>query len=249
LGAKGNPGVAGLVKQLPGSIGYVELVYALQNNMPVGLINDLKRELTIFATLVEHMIEKSIKGFLDKKRELLLEVLENDEPKANSLELVLDELCTTLIAQFEPKAKGLRTILMIAKMSNDLERMGDHVVNIAESSVKPLPDLPKMAELTIKMLKDSTISFINEDTILARNVCERDGMVDELKDRILQELIDLMRSDTSTIERSLHLIRISGNLERIADLSTNICEEVIFVAKGKVIKHHRLNGKGEEKSE
>ena len=80
-------------------------------------------------------------------------------------------------------------------------------------------------------------------------MCERDGMVDELKDRILQELIDLMRSDPSTIERSLHLIRISGNLERIADLSTNICEEVIFAAKGKVIKHHRLNGKGEEKSE
>ena len=139
-------------------------------------INDIKRELTIFATLVEHMIEKSIKGLLDKKRELLLEVLENDEPKANSLELELDELCTTLIAQFEPKAKDLRTILMIAKMSNDLERMGDHAVNIAESSlflierplVKPMLDIPRMAELTTKMLRDSIDSFINEDTTLQR---------------------------------------------------------------------------------
>ncbi len=217
-------------------------------------INDLKRELIIFATQVEYMIEKSIKGLLERKRELLLEVIEHDEPKANSLELELDELCTGLIAQFEPKAKELRIILMIAKMSNDFERMGDHAVNIAESSlflierpsVKPLTDLPKMAELTIKMLKDSTVSFINEDFKLAGNVCERDGMVDELEDQILKELISFMRSDPSTIECSLHLIRISGNLERIADLSTNICEDVIFVAKGKVIKHHRLDGKGGE---
>ena len=208
-------------------------------------INELKRELIGFATLVEHMIEKSVKGLLDKNRELLLEVVEHDEPKANNSELELDEMCTTLIAQFEPKAKDLRIILMIAKMSNDLERMGDHAVNIAESSfflterpsVKPLPDLPKMAELTIKMLKDSTNSFINEDASLAKNVCERDGRVDDLKDQLLRKLITFMSADTSTIERSLHLLRISNNLERIADLSTNICEDTIFMTEGKVIKH------------
>lgn len=218
-------------------------------------LTDLKRELIGFASLVEQMIEKSIKGLLNKKRESLLEILENDEPKANSLELELEELCTTLIAQFEPKAKDLRIILMIAKMSNDLERMGDHAVNIAESSlflierplVKPMLDIPRMAELTKKMLRDSIDSFINEDTNLAKDVCERDNLVDDLKDQLLRELITFMSSDSTTIERSLHLIRISGNLERIADLSTNICEDVIFVAKGQVIKHHRLNGEGEEK--
>jgi phosphate transport system protein len=220
-------------------------------------ITDLKRELIGFASLVEQMIEKSIKGLLNKKRESLLEILENDEPKANNLELELDELCTTLIAQFEPKAKDLRTILMIAKMSNDLERMGDHAVNIAESSlflierplVKSMLDIPRMAELTTNMLRDSIDAFINEDTTLAKEVCERDSMVDDLKDQLLRELITFMSSDSTTIERSIHLIRISGNLERIADLSTNICEDVIFVAKGKVIKHHIWNGKGEEKSE
>lgn len=220
-------------------------------------INDLKRELIGFASLVEHMIEKSIKGLLDKKKESLLDILENDEPKANSLELELDELCTTLIAQFEPKAKDLRTILMIAKMSNDLERMGDHAVNIAESSlflierplVKSMLDIPRMAELTTKMLRDSIDSFINEDTNLAKDVCKRDSMVDDLKDQLLRELITFMNSDSTTIERSLHLIRISGNLERIADLSTNICEDVIFIAKGKVIKHHIWNGKEKGKSE
>ena len=212
--------------------------------------NDLKKDLVEFATLVEHMIGKSIRGLLEKKRELLVEVIEEDEPKANGMEIEIDELCTTLIAQFEPKAKDLRIILMGAKMCNDLERMGDHAVNIAESVqfiierplVKPLLDIPRMAEITIKMLKDSTDAFINEDVGLAGNVCERDNMVDDLKDQILRELITFMTSDTTTIERSLHLLRISSNLERIADLSTNICEGIIFTTKGKVIKHHALDG-------
>jgi phosphate transport system protein len=213
-------------------------------------ITELTRELIGFATLVEHMIEKSVKGLLDKRRELLLEVVEEDEPKANDMEIELDELCTTSIAQFEPKAKDLRTILMISKISNDLERMGDHAVNIAESSlfllerphVKPLIDIPRMAELTIKMLKDSIDAFINGEAKLAHNVCERDGMVDDLKDQISRELITFMSSDPSTIERGLHLLRISGNLERIADLSTNICEDIIFITEGKVIKHHKKSG-------
>ena len=213
-------------------------------------INDLKRDLVEFATLVEHMIEKSIRGLLEKKSDLLVEVIEEDEPKANGLEMEIDELCTTLIAQFEPKAKGLRMILMGGKMCKDLERMGDHAVNIAESGlflierppVKPLLDLPRMAEITIKMLKDSTDAFINEDVTLATNVCERDNLVDALKDQIIRELITFMISDTTTIERSLHLLRISGNLERIADLSTNICEGIVFTTKGTVIKHHVLNG-------
>ena len=153
-------------------------------------INDLKRELVEFATLVEHMIDKSIKGLLEKKSDLLVEVMEEDEPKANGLEIEIDELCTRLIAQFEPKAKDLRIILMGGKMCNDLERMG-HAVNIAESSlfiierppVKPLIDIPRMAEIVIKMVKDSTNAFINEDTQLAQNVCERDNMVDDLKDQ------------------------------------------------------------------
>jgi len=99
------------------------------------------------------------------------------------------------------------------------------------------------------MLRDSIDAFTNEDTTLAKDVCERNSMVDDLKDQLLRELITFMNSDSTTIERSLHLIRISGNLERIADLSTNICEDVIFIAKGKVIKHHIWKGKEEEKSE
>jgi len=214
-------------------------------------VTSLKKSLVEYATLVEHMIESSIEGLLRKDGKILHNIIEKEEPKANKFEMELDELCTTLIARYEPKAKNLRAILMILKMNNDLERMGDHAVNIAESSlflverplVKPLIDIPHMAKLTMKMLKDSINSFIGEDAKLAKEVCEGDDTVDALRDQILRELITFMTSDPSTIERSLHLIRISSNLERIADLSTNIGEDVIFMVEGKVIKHHAAEKK------
>ncbi|MCK4396897.1 phosphate signaling complex protein PhoU [candidate division WOR-3 bacterium] len=207
----------------------------------------LKQNLTEYASFVENMIKKSIKGLLQKETELLTEVIEQDELKANDSEIEIDEMCITLIAQFQPKAKDLRTILMVLKMNNDLERIGDLAVNICESAkflverpeVKPLIDIPRMADETTKMLKDGINAFINEDAILAKNVCERDNIVDGLRNQILRELVTFMTSDATTIQRSLHLIRVSHNLERIADLSTNLCEDVIFIVKGSVIKHHK----------
>jgi len=217
-------------------------------------LNRLKQKIVEYSSLVEEMIEKSIKGLLNKEKEILSEVIEKDEPKANAFEIELDEFCTTLIAQYEPRAKDLRTILMILKMNNDLERVGDLAVNISESSlflierplVKPFIDLPRMAQETIEMLKSSIDAFISEDGKLAKNVCERDNIVDGLRDQIMRELITYMISDASTIERSLNLIRISQNLERIADLSTNISEDVIFMVEGKIIKHHHKNNRGKK---
>lgn len=216
-------------------------------------VTGLKREIVEYAGLVEAMIDKAVTGMLEKRRDLLTEVIERDEPRANALEIEMDDLCTSLIAQYEPKARDLRTILMVLKMSNDFERIGDHAVNIAESGlylmdrppVKPYVDIPRMAELTIRMLRDSITAFINEDAALAKSVCERDGMVDDLRVQILRELITYMASDPTTIERALHLIRVSGNLERIADLSTNTCEDVIFMVEGRVIKHHHYEDSGE----
>jgi phosphate transport system protein len=215
-------------------------------------ITSLKREIVEYAGLVEGMVNKSVTGLLEKHREMLTEVIERDEPRANSLEIEMDDLCTALIAQYEPKARDLRTILMVLKMSNDFERMGDHAVNIAESGVylmdrppvKPYIDIPRMAEVTIKMLRDSITAFVNEDAGLAKSVCERDSIVDELRIQILRELITYMASDPATIERALHLIRVSGNLERIADLATNACEDVIFMVEGRVIKHHHFEESG-----
>ncbi len=216
-------------------------------------LTGLKRQVVEYAGLVEAMIEKAVRGLLENERDLLIEVIEADEPRANSLEMEIDEMGTALVAQFQPKAKDLRTILMIMRMGNDLERMGDHAVNIAQSGlylterplVKPYIDLPRMAELAVSMLKDSIVAFINEDAGLAGNVCERDNEVDALRDQIFRELVTHMVSDSRTIERALHLTRVAGNLERVADLSTNICEDVIFMVKGQVIKHHRA----EEESE
>jgi phosphate transport system protein len=210
-------------------------------------INELKKELVTFATLAETMIAKSIKGLLKKERTILKEVEDLHEPDANAYEIKLEELCTSLIAQFEPRAKDLRTVLMIFKMTSDIERMGDHAVHIADSGlflitkplVKPLIDIPRMADETVKSVDDTIQSFINEDAELARSVCERDDIIDGLQSQIFRELVTFMTSDPTTIERSLHLIRIANNLERIADLATNISEDVIFMVEGKVIKHHQ----------
>lgn len=206
----------------------------------------LKKNLAEYAGLVENMVDRSVKGLLNKDISMIRDVIETEEPKVNHFEIVLDEMCTTLIAQYQPAAKELRTILMVLRMNKDLERMGDHAVNIAQSAeylierpqVKPFKDIPQMSEATIAMFKDAVDSFVNSDPKLAKSVCARDYIVDEYKTKILAELTDIMKADPSTIERSLQLIRITGNLERIADLSTNICEDVMFMVEGRVIKHH-----------
>lgn len=207
----------------------------------------LRKELIEYATHVEGMIDKSIQGLLKKDPLLLTEVIQKDEPKANETEIVIDELCATMIAQYQPKAKDLRTILMVMKMNNDLERAGDHAVNIAECSlflierpaIKPLLDIPRMAEEAVMMLKDAIEAFIKEDASLAAMVCLRDNIVDNLGQQVLRELITFMSSDPTTIERSMRLLNIARNLERLGDLSTNISEDVIFMIEGRVIKHHK----------
>ncbi|MDD3845899.1 MAG: phosphate signaling complex protein PhoU [Syntrophorhabdaceae bacterium] len=209
-------------------------------------IKALKKELVESATLVENMITKSIDGLLGRDEGLLREVISVMEPATNDLEIRIDDLCTTTIAQYQPKARELRVVLMVFKMNSDLERMGDHVANIADSGlflmshspVKPLVDIPRLARETIESLNDSIKAFLDEDAVLAQTVCERDYIIDALQNQIFRELVTFMSSDPTTIERSLHLIRISNNLERIADLSTNICEDVIFMVEGRVIKHH-----------
>jgi phosphate transport system protein len=210
-------------------------------------IEEVKEKLIEFSEIVKGMLKKSIKGLVEKDERLLKEVIEEDEMKCNDFEIEIDEMCIHIIAQFEPRAKHLRTIFLALKMNNDLERMGDHAVNISQSGlfliskpqVKPLLDIPRMAEEVSKMLEDSLKSFVNEDAALAKSVCERDDIIDDYREQIVRELITYMVSDPSTIERALHLIRISGNLERIADLTTNICEDVIFMVKGELMKHHK----------
>lgn len=177
-------------------------------------ITNIKKKLIEYANLVENMIDDTLEGLLDKEKELLIKVIEKDEIASNKFELELEELCITAIAQFQPKARDLRTIITGLKINNDLERIADHAVNIAESSlflierptVKPFLDIPRMSQIAVKMLKDSIIAFINEDVELAYNVCLRDENVDALRDQVLRELIMLMSSNPATIERSFQIL-------------------------------------------
>jgi phosphate transport system protein len=208
---------------------------------------ELRKELIDNAALVETMIGKSIRGLKEKDASLLESVINEDEPRANDYEIAIEDICVSTIAQYQPATKPLRTILMILNISTTLERMADHAVTVSESAlfligqppVKPLIDIPRMAEVTISMLKNAIDSFVNEDAQMAMAVCERDSIVDALRTQIIRELVSCMIADPLTIERALHLMKIASNMERIADLATNICEDVIYMVQGKVIKHHK----------
>ena len=208
-------------------------------------ITELKHQLIQDAGLVEDMISRSMRGLLEKNPDLLYQVVQNQEPRVNAYDRSIDELCVQTLAQFEPVARDLRLVIMIIKMNKDLERMADHAVNISESGlylianpfVGSYSDLPGMGENTVGMLKDAINAFVNEDVTMAQAVCDRDTIVDDAGDRILKELTVVMRKK-DTIPRALALMRIAHNLERIADLSTNIAEEVIYIVEGRDIKHH-----------
>ena len=210
-------------------------------------IVELKRQLVQDATVVEEMITKSIKGLTDRSTQLLNEVMNTEEPKVNTYDRIIDEMCVELIAQFEPVARDLRMVIMSVKMNKDLERMADHAVNISESGLfliaNPIlgsyEELRLMGENAVKMLKDSINAFVNEDVLLAQSVCERDNIVDTAGDVILKGLTEIMRTKKDTIPRALQMMRIAHNFERIADLSTNIAEEVIYIVEGRDIKHHQ----------
>jgi phosphate transport system protein len=143
-------------------------------------------------------------------------------------------------------ARDLRFITAALLISNDLERVGDHAVNIADAAkklaggplLKPLVDIPRMETLASGMLRDALEAFVRRDTENARALCRRDDDVDQLNRQIFRELITYMIEDPTTISRSLELILVARNLERIADLATNIAEEVVFIAEARIIKHH-----------
>lgn len=210
----------------------------------------LRERIIEMSALVETMIEKAIRGLETQNQELLQEVVERHEPLVNQLEVAIDEYCTSLIALHEPRAGDLRLVLTAFKMAGELERIGDHAVNVAQSSlfliarpaVKPLIDIPRMGRMVVEMLQEAIRSFIREDTALAHEVLERDDQVDALRDQILRELITYMAAEPATIERAVHLIRISQNLERVADMATNISEEIIYLVQGRVVKHHLEEG-------
>jgi phosphate transport system protein len=208
-------------------------------------IAELKEKLFRMAALAEAMLTGSMESLVRRDPARARQVIEVDEEKVNRLEIEVDNDAIGVIALHQPEASDLRTLVMITKVNSDLERIGDHAVNIAEAAgyladrpqVKPLIDLPRMSELAVAMLADALDAFARGDVELAREVCVRDALVDALKDQVNRELVTYMISDPATIDRALKLMMVSLNLERVADLATNIAEDAIYSAEGRVIKH------------
>ena len=181
----------------------------------------LKRELIEYATLVENMLVKVVKGLLEKEKDYLLEIIEKDEPEADQYEINLDEKCIWILARFQPMAVDLRSILMILEITRDLERIGDLSANMSRSAlflierpqIKPYIDIPRMANIVHGMIKGSIDAFIENDSLLAREVFQRDETVNALRDQIIRELLTFMSSDPTTIERSFRLISLALDLE------------------------------------
>lgn len=216
----------------------------MERHLDVEIAN-LKQSLVKMAGLVEFAIDKAIRSLKERNGELASEVIESDS-SVNDLEIQNENRCLTLLARHQPVAADLRFILSAVKISNDLERMGDHAVNIAQkaqrliksSPLKPLIDIPYMASLVQQMVKDSLDAFVERDVEKARDVCARDDVIDGLEDQVNRELLTYMMETPRNISQALDLSMVAKNLERIADLSTNIGEEVIFIVSAKTIKHH-----------
>ena len=210
-------------------------------------LNELKERLMAMAGIVEDMLANSMKALVNRDEALARQVISDDEDRVNRMEIEIEDAAIGIMALHQPEASNLRNLTMIIKINNDLERIGDHAENIAEAAlyliprppVKPLVDLPRMAAHALAMLKDSLDAFTRADAELARGVCGRDSMVDSLKDQVNRELVTHMTSDATTIDRALKLMMISLNLERVADLATNIAEDVVYIVTGEVIKHGR----------
>jgi phosphate transport system protein len=207
-------------------------------------LEELKKKLIRMASLAETMIDKAI-GELVSHDERLAEKVPEYEKELNRLQIEIDEAALTLLATQQPVANDLRFIVAATKINGELERIGDLVINITENvhvlaqhpPLKPLIDIPRMADLARQMVRDSLDAFIRGDALQAQSVIMADDQVDALKDQVLRELLTYMIADPHTIERSLALILISRHLERIGDHATNIAEDVIYVIQGRDVRH------------
>ena len=205
----------------------------------------LKEQLLLMGGRSENIVHKSIESLRRRDVTIAREVLEDDKA-IDRMEIDVEERCVSLLALQQPLATDLRFITAALKISNDLERVGDHAVNIAGSTLrladqpllKPLVDIPRMAELATGMLHEALDSFVRHDAESARRLVLRDDEVDELNRQVFRELLSFMVGDPATITRAMELVLVARNLERVADLATNVAEEVVFIAEARIIKHH-----------
>ena len=199
---------------------------------------------------VETAIAEAMRALVERDPDLARKCIREDHA-VNKMEVDIDELCVSILARRQPAAEDLRLLISGLKISTDLERIGDLAVNMCERTLdllevpplKPLIDLPRMAELAGSMLSDALNAYVKGDAELAQEVCIRDDLVDRLNEQVFRELITYIMEDPHSISQALALMMISRYLERIADHATNIAEMVIYQVKGRDIRHMRV---GEE---
>ncbi|HMF09459.1 MAG TPA: phosphate signaling complex protein PhoU [Thermoanaerobaculia bacterium] len=209
------------------------------------LLEDLRRNLILMGGEVERQIQRAVEALTEVDEEKAEAVIAADE-EIDRMEMGIEEQAVQLLALQQPVAVDLRFLIAALKINNDLERIGDHAVNIAEGAqrlasqkpFKPFIDIPYMAEVAMSMLKGSLDAFVNRDLDLARKIIKKDDILDEKNVSIIRELLTYMVEYPSLITYCLELISISKNLERVGDLATNICEDTIFMAEAKWVKHH-----------
>ncbi len=207
-------------------------------------LNEIRDLLLQMGGKVEVMISNSIKALVDRDSELADHTIISDH-EVNHLEVVTDEKCLEVLARRQPAARDLRFLTLALKIVTDLERIGDQCVSVCnrvrelneEPPLKPYIDLPRLAEAARSMVREALDAFVRGDDTLAVRVCENDQMADDLNYQIQRELLTFMMEDPTTISRAMKLNYISKCLERIADHATNVAEMVIFMVKGKDIRH------------
>jgi phosphate transport system protein len=208
-------------------------------------LGSLKQQLLKMAAKAETMIHLSMQALVQRDLSLASELPELEDD-VNRLQLDVDDRCFKLLALRQPMAHDLRFIIAAGKISSDLERIGDLTINIHENTkvllqfpeLKPLIDIPRMADLSRQMVRDSLDAFVEEDAAKARNTVMRDDEVDALKNQVFREVLTYMISDPQTIQVGMQLVLVSRHLERIADHATNIAEDVVYLVEAKDIRHH-----------
>jgi phosphate transport system protein len=207
-------------------------------------LENLKQDLLRMAALAETAVGKSVESVTNRDSDRAREVI-IDDITLNRMELAIEEQAFKLLALRQPVATDLRLTVAAMRIATELERIGDQAVNIAERALelnsRPPLDLPidikVMADLALGMVRTSIEAFVNQDPNLALQVCQRDVEVDILDDEYIQKLLDSMIKESRWVTRLHHFIIIVRNLERIADLATNIAEDIVFIVEGRVIKH------------
>src|SRR6202521_5932612 len=207
-------------------------------------LRTVRGDLLKMGGLVERQIAEAMEALVNRDTVKAREIIARDA-EVNRLDVETDEQCIRLLALHQPAASDLRFITTGLKITTDLERIGDNAVNICERAIelneepqiKPYIDIPRMAPIAKSMLKDSLDAFTRDDTELAEEVIARDDEVDGLNYQIYRELLSYMAEDPATITRATRILFVSKYLERIADHATNIAEMVVYMVKGRMIRH------------